>query len=85
VAATLADAGEVLKVTGAHAIDTRQAIAAEIARPTTTEDAPTLITIAYVSTPSQNQEGEWGHRTKGGERGGCYEYRTRLTPSRRQR
>jgi hypothetical protein len=46
VAATLEDKGELLKVTGAHAIDTRQAIAAEVARPTTTEDAPTLITIA---------------------------------------
>lgn len=47
VAATLADRGELLKVTGAHNIDTRQAIAAEIARPTTTDDVPTLITIAF--------------------------------------
>lgn len=47
VAATLANKGEVLKVTGAHNIDTRQAVAAEISRQLNTEEAPTIITLAF--------------------------------------
>ena len=44
VAALLADRGEVLKITGAHNIDTRQALAAEIAR-SLNKDEATLITL----------------------------------------
>ncbi len=44
VAALLADRGETLKITGAHYIDTRQALAAEIAR-SLNKDEATLVTI----------------------------------------
>ena len=44
MAALLADRGETLKITGAHNIDTRQALAAEIAR-SLGKDEATLVTI----------------------------------------
>lgn len=44
IAALLADRGETLKITGAHNIDTRQALAAEIAR-SLNKDEATLITL----------------------------------------
>lgn len=46
VAALLSDRGETLKITGAHNIDTRQALAAEIAR-SLNKDEATLVTLGY--------------------------------------
>ena len=50
IALLLADRGETVKLTGAHNIDTRQALAAEIAK-SVNKDEATLITLGYAPPP----------------------------------